>query len=86
LISSYLLHGVMALVGGEPGCPPGLSTSEVAEWRRQKRLALEELPPDTFPNMVEFAKTFGEKPDIGRYYAFGLDLLMSGVESMAARR
>jgi TetR/AcrR family transcriptional regulator, tetracycline repressor protein len=86
LISSYLLHGVLALVDGEPGCPQRLSAIEAAEWRRQKRLALESLPPDRFPNMVAFAKTFDAEPDIEYYYSFGLDLLMSGVEAMAAHR
>ncbi|GAA0405528.1 TetR family transcriptional regulator [Acrocarpospora corrugata] len=86
LISSHLMHGVFALVDGEPGCPRRLTAAEGVEWRRQKRLHLESLPADRFPRMVEFAKTFETEPDVERYYAFGVDLLMSGVESLAAGR
>jgi TetR/AcrR family tetracycline transcriptional repressor len=86
LISSHLLHGVLALVGDEPGCPRTLTPSEAVEWRRQKRLALESLPQDRFPNMVAFGKTFEAEPDVEHYYAFGLDLLLSGIEAMAAQR
>ncbi|GII58749.1 putative transcriptional regulator, TetR family protein [Planotetraspora thailandica] len=86
LISSYLLHGVLALVEDEPACPRHMSSKEAAEWRRQKRLTLEALPADRFPNMVEFAKTYDGEPDVDRYYAFGVGLLMSGVEAMAAHR
>ncbi|GII32617.1 TetR family transcriptional regulator [Planotetraspora mira] len=86
LISSHLLHGVLALVGDEPGCPRTLNAGEAVEWRRQKRLALESLPQDRFPSMVAFGKTFEAEPDVEHYYAFGLDLLLSGIEAMAAQR
>ncbi|GIH24668.1 hypothetical protein Aph01nite_29780 [Acrocarpospora phusangensis] len=86
LISSHLLHGVIALVDGEPGCPRGLTEEQEIEWRRQKRLHLEALPADRFPRMVEFAKTFDTPPDLEQYYAFGIDLLMCGVEGLAACR
>ncbi|WP_155361151.1 TetR/AcrR family transcriptional regulator [Acrocarpospora macrocephala] len=85
LISSLLMHGVIALVDGEPGCPSTFTTEEAIEWRRQKRLHLESLPADRFPRVVEFAKTFATEPDVERYYAFGIDLLMAGVEAQAAR-
>jgi hypothetical protein len=60
--------------------------AEAPEWRRQKRLALESLPADRYPMMVAFAATYAEAPDIERYYAFGIDLLMAAVESTAAQR
>ncbi|TQS28132.1 TetR family transcriptional regulator [Microbispora sp. KK1-11] len=85
-ISSYLLHGAMALVDDEPGCPRVMTPEEAAEWRRQKRLTLERLPADEFPRILEYAKTMEEEPDAEAYYAFGVDLLMSGVEAMAAKR
>ncbi|GGO16334.1 transcriptional regulator [Microbispora rosea subsp. aerata] len=86
VISSYLLYGAMTLVEGEPGCPRTMTKEEAAEWRRQKRLALERVPADQFPRIVDYAKTVEQEPDIDAYYAFGLDLLMSGVEAMAAKR
>ncbi|ETK35651.1 TetR family transcriptional regulator [Microbispora sp. ATCC PTA-5024] len=85
-VSSYLLHGTLSLVKAEPGCPVQFTPAEAAEWRRQKRLMLEALPPDRFPCMVAFAATITEEPDVDRYYAFGVDLLMGGVEAMAANR
>ncbi|GLX00390.1 TetR family transcriptional regulator [Microtetraspora sp. NBRC 16547] len=85
LISTYLLHGAMSLVDHEPGCPPTVPQEEAAEWRRQKRLALESLPADQYPCIVEYARTL-EDVDIERYYTFGLDLLVGGVEAMAAAR
>jgi len=56
---------------------------QAAEWRRQKRLKLESLPADKFPLVVAFAASYARVPDIERYYAFGLDLVMAGVEAMA---
>ncbi|GAA4204887.1 TetR family transcriptional regulator [Microbispora amethystogenes] len=85
-VSHYLLKGAIALVDGEPGCPRTLTAAQAAEWRRQKRLALERLPADEFPRMVEFAKLMENETDVEAYYTFGLDLLMSGVETMAARK
>ncbi len=85
-ISSYLLHGTIWLVRANPGRPRDVAPGDFAEWRRQKRLALEAVSPDLFPRIVEFAKTLEPGPDIERYYTFGIDLLMSAVETMAARR
>ncbi|MFG1864021.1 TetR family transcriptional regulator [Microbispora bryophytorum] len=85
-VSTYLLHGAMALVDNEPGCPGAFTAAEATELRRQKRLALERLPADEFPRIVEYAKTMEDEPDLDAYYAFGLDLLMSGVEATAAKR
>ncbi|WP_066934386.1 TetR family transcriptional regulator [Microtetraspora fusca] len=85
LISTYLLHGAMTLVDQEPCVPPSVPPKEAAEWRRQRRLSLESLPADEYPCIVEYARTL-EEVDVERYYAFGLDLLVGGVEAMAASR
>ncbi|MBP2707544.1 TetR family transcriptional regulator [Microbispora sp. RL4-1S] len=85
-VASYLLHGVIALVDQEPGCQGPRAPEERKEWRRQKRLSLESLPPDRFPCMIAFARTYEEEPDIDHYYEFGLGLLVSGLEAMASRR
>jgi TetR/AcrR family transcriptional regulator, tetracycline repressor protein len=85
-IASYLLHGSIGLVAMQPGCPATMTPAQAAEWRRQKRLALEKLPPDEYGMMVAFARTLENEPDVDRYYRFGIDLLMSGVEAVAARR
>jgi len=85
-IASYLLHGAIGLVAAQPDCPPALPADEVAEWRRQRRIALECLPADQFPMLVAFGATFAGEPDPERYYAFGIDVLMAGVEATARQR
>jgi AcrR family transcriptional regulator len=83
-ISSHLLHGSIGLVSGQPGCPATVPAQDAPEWRRQKRLALEALPADRYPMLVSFARTYENAPDVEQYYRFGVDLLLAGVEKMAA--
>jgi TetR/AcrR family transcriptional regulator, tetracycline repressor protein len=86
-VAGYLLQGATALVAGEPErCPADLSQAEAAEWRRQRRLALEKLPPDEYPMVVSFARTLEHEPDLKHYYDLGVDLIMAGVEAVSARR
>jgi TetR/AcrR family tetracycline transcriptional repressor len=85
-VASYLLNGAVGLVAGQPGCPAMMSMTEAAEWRRQKRLALETLPSDEYPMVVRFARTIENEPDVEGYYRFGIDMLMAGATAMAARR
>ncbi|RBQ17855.1 TetR family transcriptional regulator [Spongiactinospora rosea] len=85
-IASYLLNGCMGLVAGDPTCRPNIGEREAAEQRRQHRVALTALPPDAFPNVTEWGRTAPEPPDVEHYYAIGLDLLVAGVEGLAAAR
>jgi hypothetical protein len=84
-IASYLLHGSIGLVAAQPGCPATMTREQAAEWRRQKRLNMEKLPPDEYGMVVAFARTLEREPDVDRYYRFGIDLLMAGVEASANR-
>jgi TetR/AcrR family transcriptional regulator, tetracycline repressor protein len=84
-IASYLLHGSIGLVAAQPGCPATMTPEQAAEWRRQKRLNMEKLPPDEYGMVVAFARTLEREPDVDRYYRFGIDLLMAGVEAGANR-
>jgi TetR/AcrR family transcriptional regulator, tetracycline repressor protein len=77
--AAYLLHGSIGLVSSQPGCPTRMTPAEGAEWRRQKRLALEMLPQDEYPMLVAFARTLEAEPDVDRYYRFGVDLLMAAI-------
>ncbi|GAA1782427.1 TetR/AcrR family transcriptional regulator C-terminal domain-containing protein [Streptomonospora arabica] len=54
--------------------------------RRRVRGFLESLPPARYPRLVEAAAPLSACDDPNSHYAFGLDLLMSGVEAMAERR
>jgi AcrR family transcriptional regulator len=82
-VASHLLHAAIGLVAAQPDCPMNVPAEEAAEWRRQKRLRLESLPADKYPLMVAFAASYARVPDIERYYSFGLDLVMAGVEAVA---
>lgn len=84
-IGSYLLHGVIGLVHAQLEKPSQLPAGQVPEWRRQRRIELECLPVDQFPLLVQIGATYAEEPDIERYYAFGVELLMSGVEAMSVK-
>jgi TetR/AcrR family transcriptional regulator, tetracycline repressor protein len=85
-IASFLLMSGIGLVEREPGRMPGMSPQEAAECHRQRRLGLQALPPDEYPRLVEYASGPARPPDIEAYYAFGVDLMMSGVQAIAARR
>jgi len=82
-VASHLLHTAIGLIAAQPDCPMNVPAEQAAEWRRQKRLKLESLPADKFPLVVAFAASYARVLDIERYYAFGLDLVMAGVEAMA---
>ncbi len=85
-IATYLLHGAIGLVDGQPDCPPTVPAGEVAEWRRQRRVALECLPADQYPMLVRYGATLVDEPDPERYYEFGIDLLIAGIEALARQR
>ncbi|WP_281274174.1 TetR family transcriptional regulator [Sphaerisporangium album] len=85
-ISSYLLNASIALVKYQPGCPVGMPEAEQAEMLRLRRLHLESMPRDRYPHMVEYGATLGAPPDLDHYFAFGVDLMMEGVEALARCR
>ncbi|MFC7527619.1 TetR/AcrR family transcriptional regulator [Actinoplanes sp. GCM10030250] len=85
-VAMYLLNGCIGMVSAQPGCPPGMSADREPEWRRQKRLQLEAMPADRFPMMIELAASYRVEPDLDHYYTFYVDLLIAGVEAMAASR
>ncbi|WP_106177248.1 TetR/AcrR family transcriptional regulator [Prauserella shujinwangii] len=78
---STLTHLVAEVAG--PGLPE--ETAEQRETRRQARVFLGSLPPDRYPRLVEAAEPLSECEDPEGYFAFGLDLLLAGIEAMARR-
>ncbi len=54
--------------------------------RRRMRVLLESLPPEGYPRLVEAAAPLSECDNPDAYFAFGLDLLLAGIEAMAARK
>ena len=62
------------------------SKDELLDTRRRARLFLESLPPERYPRLVEAAAPLSEGVDPDAYFAFGLDLLLAGIEAMAVRK
>lgn len=84
-IARHALSTVADLVvrvraGAAPEAP-----GDTADERRRARAFLESLPPARYPRLVEAAAPLSACEDPDSYYDFGLDLLMAGVEAMAAR-
>jgi TetR/AcrR family tetracycline transcriptional repressor len=85
-VAMHLLNSAMGIVAGQPGCPPTMPNAEMAEWRRKKQLEYSLLPADRYPKLIEYATSFTAEPDLDRYYAFCVDLVIAGVETMAVTR
>ncbi|MEV7012346.1 TetR family transcriptional regulator [Streptosporangium sp. NPDC051022] len=86
LISKYLLRGTTALAAGPANRRPGMTEREAAESARVKRITFQSLPQDAYPHIVEMAVPLVEGCATEVYDTFGVDLLMSGIEALAARR
>jgi hypothetical protein len=85
-IARHALSTVVNLVSGEPGVVAREESGQVTDARRRARLFLESLPPEHYPRLVEAAEPLSEGVDPDAYFAFGLDLLLAGIEAMAARK
>ncbi|SDJ47135.1 TetR/AcrR family transcriptional regulator [Nonomuraea jiangxiensis] len=81
LLSKYLLQSAIAIADA----PARTGTHDPAEIRT-KKAGLQALAPETYPNLVELAGPLicGTPP--GLYDTFGVDLVLCGVEALAARR
>jgi AcrR family transcriptional regulator len=85
-IARQALSAVANLVSGEPGVVAREESGGQREARRRARRFLEELPPERYPRLVEAAAPLSEGVDPDTYFVFGLDLLLAGIEAMAARK
>ena len=85
-VSRHALSTIVNLVVGEPGFIAPEQSGELLGARRRARLYLEALPPDRYPRLIEAAVPLSDPEDPEAYYEFGLDLLLAGVEEMAARK
>lgn len=85
-IARHALSAVTNLVTGEPGVVARDETGKATDTRRSARRFLESLPPERYPRLVEAATPLSEGVDPDAYFAFGLDLLLAGIEAMAARK
>jgi TetR/AcrR family transcriptional regulator, tetracycline repressor protein len=85
-VARHALSTVTNLVSGEPGVVVREASGELTDTRRRARRVLESLPPERYPRLVEAATPLSEGVDPEGYVAFGLDLLLAGIEAMASRR
>jgi AcrR family transcriptional regulator len=85
-IARHAVGAVVNLVVSEPGVIAREESEEQREARRRARLVLESLPPERYPRLVEAARPLSEGVDRDEYIAIGLDLLLAGIEAIAARR
>jgi AcrR family transcriptional regulator len=85
-LARHALGTVANLAGGEPGVVARNESEEQSEARRRARILLESLPPERYPRLVEAAGPLSKGIDPAAYAAFGLDLLLAGIEAMAARK
>ncbi len=84
-VARHAVSAVTSLVSGEPGVVAREEPEGMLEARRRARLFLESLPPERYPRLVEAAMPLSEGVAPDAYFAFGLDLLLAGIEAMAAR-
>jgi TetR/AcrR family tetracycline transcriptional repressor len=85
-VARHALSTVVNLVSAEPGVLAREESGELLDARRRARLFLESLPPERYPRLVEAAVPLSEGVDPDAYFVFGLDLLLAGIEAMAARK
>jgi TetR/AcrR family transcriptional regulator, tetracycline repressor protein len=85
LISKYLLQSAISIADAPVHFAASCTPEETAEVVRQKRLGLESLPAAAYPHLVEMAGPMVQgTPDL--YDTFGVDLVLAGIETLAARR
>ncbi|PZG13137.1 hypothetical protein C1J01_30770 [Nonomuraea aridisoli] len=86
LITKYLLQSAIAIADAPVHHQAGRSDEEVARLVRAKRLGLETLPAERYPHLVEMAGPLvgAISPEV--YDTFGVDLVLAGIEALAAER
>lgn len=85
-VMQHALSTVVNLVTREPGFAAKSGIEEGKDAQRRTRVFLQSLPPDRYPRIVEAAEPLSARDEPDAYYAFGVDLLLAGIEAMAARR
>lgn len=85
-VARHALSTVANLVSGVSGAVPREASGELMDARRRARVFLEALPPERYPRLVEAAGPLSECENQDAYFAFGLELLLAGIEAVAARR
>ena len=80
------LQTAIMLVSRRPGGETSVPKDARAEVVAHKRAALQGLPADRFPRLVECADALTDCDDEAAYYGAGIDLFMAGVTALQARQ
>lgn len=84
-IARTAMQTAVMLVSELAGAEPGVAAAKRAEVSEAKRSAIAGLNPARFPNLVESATALTHCEDEDAYYAFGVDLFVTGVEQLLRR-
>jgi AcrR family transcriptional regulator len=84
-VARHALSTLANMAGAEPGVVLREEAGTQAASRQRARQALAALPAERYPRLVEAAVPLSEGVEPETYFAFGLDLLLAGIETMAAR-
>ncbi|WP_246610148.1 TetR/AcrR family transcriptional regulator [Nonomuraea rhizosphaerae] len=85
LISKYILQSAISIADGPVHFRSTHTPEQLEEIVRVKRLGLQSLPAGRYPNLVEMAGPMVSGMSADLYDTFGVDLVMSGIEKLAAR-
>jgi AcrR family transcriptional regulator len=85
LITKYLLQSAIAIADAPVHFKAGQSSEEVERMINSKRFGLQSLPVGQYPYLVEMAGPMAGGLDPAMYDTFGVDLVLSGIEALAAR-
>ncbi|SEH02753.1 DNA-binding transcriptional regulator, AcrR family [Nonomuraea solani] len=87
LVTKYLLQSAIAIADAPVHHKANCRTEEEAEQlMRAKKAGLQSLSPERYPHLVEMARPLVEGTAPGLYDTFGVDLVLGGIEALAARR
>ncbi|GAA3611985.1 hypothetical protein GCM10022223_30120 [Kineosporia mesophila] len=85
-IGIQALHNMVVLVTMEPGERAfRASEEEVRRRTREKRIALESLAPERYPNIVACAPILVSKPMEDHYLNLGVELMVEGIRAVQAK-
>jgi AcrR family transcriptional regulator len=81
-IARHILRTAISLVIEQAATGASADSVEPAHDINTKRLALQGLPINRFPRLVEAADALADCSDATAYYGFGVDLLIAGIDSV----
>ncbi|WP_052604268.1 TetR/AcrR family transcriptional regulator [Acidithrix ferrooxidans] len=81
-IARHILRTAISLVIEQAATGASTDSVERAHDINTKRSALQSLPVDQFPRLVEAADALANCSDENAYYGFGVDLLIAGIDSV----